>query len=279
MFVLERVDTMNDEVANRLLKTLEEPASFVHLILLTDALGRVLETVVSRCQLVRFDPLPAARIAAALEAEGVEPERAGACARLALGNAARARFLASAEGAALRAEVERAVARGRAATASGAASRGGRCSSAPSERRAEAEEAVAAAARASGSSSSRRAASGEAIEKRVRGGGEARRPPRAHRGARPRRSSSPALAFRDLVCLAEGARGACWPPTAATALAGAARGARPAPAARGGRALRGRAPVARAERQRGPGAERAGPAAGGAGRLAGLAPPAPPARM
>ena len=59
VFVLERVDTMNDEVANRMLKTLEEPASFVHLILLTDALGQVLETVVSRCQLVRFDPLPA----------------------------------------------------------------------------------------------------------------------------------------------------------------------------------------------------------------------------
>ena len=34
VFVLERVDTMNDEVANRLLKTLEEPARFVHLILL-----------------------------------------------------------------------------------------------------------------------------------------------------------------------------------------------------------------------------------------------------
>jgi DNA polymerase-3 subunit delta' len=106
VFVLERVDTMNDEVANRLLKTLEDPASFVHLILLTDALGRVLDTVISRCQLVRFDPLPAARIAASLEAEGVDAEVAGACARLALGNAARARLLASPEGAALRADVE-----------------------------------------------------------------------------------------------------------------------------------------------------------------------------
>jgi DNA polymerase III subunit delta' len=71
VFVLERADTMNDEVANRMLKTLEEPASFVHLILLTEALGRVLETVVSRCQLVRFDPLPAERIARMLEADGV----------------------------------------------------------------------------------------------------------------------------------------------------------------------------------------------------------------
>src|SRR5215204_1093770 len=91
VFVLERVDTMNDEVANRMLKTLEEPASFVHLILLTEALGRVLETVVSRCQLVRFDPLPADRIAEALLSEGVDPDRASACGRLALGNASRAR--------------------------------------------------------------------------------------------------------------------------------------------------------------------------------------------
>ncbi len=109
VFVLERVDTMNDEVANRLLKTLEEPPAFVHLILLTDQLGRVLETVVSRCQLVRFDPLPAERIAALLEEAGVDPARAGACGRLALGNATRARFLASDEGAALRADVERLV--------------------------------------------------------------------------------------------------------------------------------------------------------------------------
>jgi DNA polymerase-3 subunit delta' len=109
VFVLERVDTMNDEVANRLLKTLEEPAAFVHLILMTDALGRVLETVVSRCQLVRFEPLPAATIAAQLIEEGVPAERAEACARLALGNAARARYLASDEGEQLRAEVERLV--------------------------------------------------------------------------------------------------------------------------------------------------------------------------
>src|SRR5207248_3491985 len=109
VFVLEQADTMNDEVANRLLKTLEEPAAFVHLVLLTDALGQVLETVVSRCQLVRFDPLSPERIAAALEADGVEPARAGACGRLALGNAARARFLASDEGEALRDDVERLV--------------------------------------------------------------------------------------------------------------------------------------------------------------------------
>jgi len=109
VFVLERADTMNDEVANRMLKTLEEPPSYVHIVLLTDALGQMLDTVVSRCQLVRFDPLPAERIATLLEADGVAPGEAGACGRLALGNLTRARYLASEDGRGLRADVERLV--------------------------------------------------------------------------------------------------------------------------------------------------------------------------
>src|SRR4051794_27763946 len=106
VFVLERADTMNDEVANRMLKTLEEPPAYVHLILLTDALGRMLETVVSRCQLVRFDPLPADQLARDLIADGVPSDRAHACGRLALGNATRAKYLAGEDGEALRADVD-----------------------------------------------------------------------------------------------------------------------------------------------------------------------------
>src|SRR3954462_6547773 len=49
VFVIEPVDTMNDESANRMLKTLEEPASFVLLLLLTEKPGEVLETIASRC--------------------------------------------------------------------------------------------------------------------------------------------------------------------------------------------------------------------------------------
>ena len=109
VFVLERAETMNDEVANRMLKTLEEPAAFVHLVLLTDAIGRMLETVVSRCQAVRFDPLAAERIVQRLAEAGVDRERADACARLALGNVARARFLASDAGQAVREDAEQLV--------------------------------------------------------------------------------------------------------------------------------------------------------------------------
>ena len=55
VFVIESVDQLGDEAANKMLKTLEEPASFVHMILITDRLGEVMPTIRSRCQLVRFD--------------------------------------------------------------------------------------------------------------------------------------------------------------------------------------------------------------------------------
>ncbi len=60
---------MNDQAANRLLKTLEEPPPFVHLILLAPSPREVLPTIASRCQLVRFDPLPSARIEERLRGE------------------------------------------------------------------------------------------------------------------------------------------------------------------------------------------------------------------
>ncbi len=102
VFVIERVDELGDEAANRMLKTLEEPASFVHLILLTDRLTEVLPTIRSRCQLVRFDAPRTDQVAASLHELGVGAETALACARLSLGDAGRAQELASAEGVALR---------------------------------------------------------------------------------------------------------------------------------------------------------------------------------
>jgi DNA polymerase III subunit delta' len=107
VFVIERVDELGDEAANRMLKTLEEPAWFVHLILLTDRLTEVLPTISSRCQLVRFDAPPVEQVARSVEALGVEWETAMACARLSLGDAERARALAREDGRKLRAAGER----------------------------------------------------------------------------------------------------------------------------------------------------------------------------
>jgi DNA polymerase-3 subunit delta' len=106
LFVIEGAEAMNDQAANRLLKTLEEPPPFAHLVLLSDRLADVLPTIVSRCQLVRFDPLPAEQIEGALAESGVDTQRARACARLAAGDAALAARLASDEGRALRAVAE-----------------------------------------------------------------------------------------------------------------------------------------------------------------------------
>src|SRR3954449_827322 len=94
VFVIERADTMNDRAANRMLKTLEEPPAFAHLVLLTDRPGEILPTIASRCQHVRFDALPAGELAARLEAGGAPAETARACARLSLGDGEKALALA-----------------------------------------------------------------------------------------------------------------------------------------------------------------------------------------
>ena len=105
VFVLEGVDTMNDQAANRMLKTLEEPPSFAHLVLLTDRPGDVLPTIASRCQPVRFDA-PAPEVIEATLSSRVDAQTARACARLALGDGDRALALALGEGPALRAAAE-----------------------------------------------------------------------------------------------------------------------------------------------------------------------------
>jgi DNA polymerase-3 subunit delta' len=107
VFVLERVDELGDEAANRMLKTLEEPAAFVHLILLTDRLSEVLPTIRSRCQVVRFEPPTEREVSAEIQARGVGAQTAVACVRLALGDADCALELASEDGRTLRAHAQR----------------------------------------------------------------------------------------------------------------------------------------------------------------------------
>src|SRR5947209_7047290 len=106
VFVIERVDELGDEAANRMLKTLEEPASFVHLILLTDRLGEVLPTIRSRCQVVRFEAAAEGEVVAALRELGVDGVTAHACARLSLDDAQRAQERAGEGGRTLRAAAE-----------------------------------------------------------------------------------------------------------------------------------------------------------------------------
>lgn len=109
VFVVEAAEAMRDESQNALLKTLEEPPEFVHLILLSSEPEALLETVASRCQVVEFAPYPAAVLEAELAAAGPEAEVAAA-ARLAAGDRERAQLLLSERGREVRAEAERCIA-------------------------------------------------------------------------------------------------------------------------------------------------------------------------
>ncbi len=102
VYVIEQADLMNQEAANALLKTLEEPPPYAHLILTSDMPERLSETIRSRCQFVHFAPLSAELISQELAGDGVLPDRARACARISAGNAKLARSLAGEGGEVIR---------------------------------------------------------------------------------------------------------------------------------------------------------------------------------
>ncbi len=102
VFVIAVAEALRDESQNALLKTLEEPPEFAHLILLSSEPELLLETVASRCQTIDFAPLPAEAVEAALAGAG-EGEELAAAARLSGGDVERARLLLSDAGRSLRA--------------------------------------------------------------------------------------------------------------------------------------------------------------------------------
>ena len=57
MVIIHSADKMNEEAANCLLKTLEEPPLYAIMILTATSLDAVKETIRSRCQIIRFSPL------------------------------------------------------------------------------------------------------------------------------------------------------------------------------------------------------------------------------
>jgi DNA polymerase-3 subunit delta' len=105
VFVIEAAEAMAEESQNALLKTLEEPPPFAHLILVTAEPEALLETVRSRCRPVRFARLAPEAVEQRLGADG-DPAERRAAARLADGDAGRAAFLLGADGRALRAAAE-----------------------------------------------------------------------------------------------------------------------------------------------------------------------------
>jgi DNA polymerase-3 subunit delta' len=69
VLVLDGAERLNRESANAFLKTLEEPPPQTTILLLTSSPQQLLETILSRCQSVRFRPLERADVEAILAAQ------------------------------------------------------------------------------------------------------------------------------------------------------------------------------------------------------------------
>lgn len=57
IFIIEDCDMMRIESQNALLKTLEEPPGYINIILISQSSRRILPTILSRCQIIKFYPL------------------------------------------------------------------------------------------------------------------------------------------------------------------------------------------------------------------------------
>ena len=86
VFVVDGAEAMSAEAANRLLKTLEEPAEEVMIVLVSASPDRLPPTVVSRCQRIELRLVPREEIELALvDRFGAEPEDAAVLSRIARG--------------------------------------------------------------------------------------------------------------------------------------------------------------------------------------------------
>ncbi|HEX5702761.1 MAG TPA: DNA polymerase III subunit delta' [Pyrinomonadaceae bacterium] len=91
LFIIEDADYMNDQAANALLKTLEEPEPTTHLVLTTTNPSALPATIRSRCQTIQFAPISAGEIEKFLiEAKDTSPKDAQLLARTSRGSLGRA---------------------------------------------------------------------------------------------------------------------------------------------------------------------------------------------
>jgi DNA polymerase-3 subunit delta' len=91
IIVVEEADRIVERSQNALLKALEEPNPSVTWVLVTSVLQPILPTILSRCRIVEFAPVPEAELAAAVRTRGaLDDEEAAVLVRAARGDLVRA---------------------------------------------------------------------------------------------------------------------------------------------------------------------------------------------
>ena len=94
IFVIEEADRMNPQAQSALLKTLEEPQPDTTFILISEHEEELLETVSSRCVVVRLEPIARDELISILTKEGASAQVAQVAARAADGDIEAARRVA-----------------------------------------------------------------------------------------------------------------------------------------------------------------------------------------
>ncbi|GMQ97989.1 MAG: DNA polymerase III subunit delta' [Acidimicrobiia bacterium] len=82
VYLLEEASMLNDEAANALLKTIEEPIGSTTFVLVAESADDLPATIASRCRTIVFGRVSDEEVAAGLEAQGVDPQRAVEAARI-----------------------------------------------------------------------------------------------------------------------------------------------------------------------------------------------------
>jgi DNA polymerase-3 subunit delta' len=91
IIIVEEADRIVERSQNALLKALEEPNPSVTWVLVTSVLQPILPTILSRCRIVEFAPVPEADLAAVVRTRGaLDGEEAAVLVRAARGDLARA---------------------------------------------------------------------------------------------------------------------------------------------------------------------------------------------
>ena len=85
VLIIDGADHLSEGASNSLLKTIEEPSSKTVIILITSQKEALLKTVISRCQVINFLPVPKSQIFKYLENAGINRQQSHILANLSNG--------------------------------------------------------------------------------------------------------------------------------------------------------------------------------------------------